>query len=79
MTRLVALYSGGDWNDASVDHVVVKKGLNLTQEYEQYRTWLNRDYKPGSVPFVTFKEWLIDRHKAREAGKKEIEDFWEQD
>ena len=78
--RLVAILGGGDWADASVNHLVVPRNINLALEKEKYEHWYAREYVPpyrrGEHPiFVDFSGWLIKFSGAREAREDEIELF----
>lgn len=80
LERIVAIRSGGDWNDASCDHVAVPAGLDLNAEHECYRRWYENEYcsqlhlAGGRVPYMTFVEWLKTRCGAEDA---KIEEFGE--
>lgn len=86
---LVALLGGGDWFDASVDHLVVPDGTDLDAEYKKYREWYNTVYVPslrrdagyifgvkkGGVEYMTFEGWLLTKCGAVEATEKDITIF----
>jgi hypothetical protein len=56
MGKLVALISGGDWADASVQHLVLPDGMDLEVEKVEYlKTGGYR--KSGKF----FDDWLISR------------------
>ena len=67
---IIAIMSGCDWNDASVDHVVLPDGASIGEEKKAYDVWYKETYCPGlkdesrKVPFLSFPEWLIDRRGA---------------
>lgn len=75
--KLVAVLGGGDWNDASVDHLVCPSTMDLNKEKEMYNKWYRTycDSMKGEnkIEYQTFVEWLIKRG-ARQA-EKEIEIF----
>ena len=86
--RYVAIFGGGDWYDASVDHVVVPADLDLEAARERYRTWYKDEYSASfgpdpanphrrtqltRVPYWSFAQYL----KAREgASPADIEEVW---
>lgn len=66
------ILGGGDWTDASVDHVYAPVGFDLDAANDSYQRWLSDDYWPalsrwnkiiGAVQpeFLGFPEWLV-RH-----------------
>ena len=79
--RIVAIRSGGDWNDASCNHVVVPVHLDLDNEHARYRRWYKEEYcselhlAGGRVPYMTFVEWLKSRCGAEEALIEEFGDI----
>ena len=67
MTELktVAIYSGGDWTDASCVHVAVPKDMDLKKAYQEYNDWYQNEYsikyKLGARPkYFNFNEWLVE-------------------
>ena len=81
MTRIAAILGGGDWTDASVDHLVLPEGMDVDTEREQWRTWVHDVHsmqihdgrKPEYiVKYIGLCEWLIS-HGAREASDTEVE------
>ena len=71
--RLVALL-GGDWYDASVDHLLIPDGMDLKKEMEAWKEWVQKVYgQPGSdVPYIFFPDWLV-QHGAQKATSEEVE------
>jgi len=56
--RIVALYSGSDWCDASVDHLVIPEDLNLDEAYKRYKEWYSTVYKPN-LDSRRYKPWYL--------------------
>ena len=85
--KLVAVFSGGDWDDANVDHVVVRVGLDIQKEYEHYQDWHVNVYRKSlisrhpdgprmfltNVKHMSFSEWLAKA--GRHATDDDIEVF----
>lgn len=81
MSRIVALMSGGDWYDASVEHLVIQDDVILELEYKLYRAWYEDKYCPAlrsqnRIDFMTFSQWLINKG-ARETTDNEVLEYWE--
>ena len=57
--KIVAILGGGDWADASVEHVAVPNNMDIMQMYDQYREDIYNE------KWVSFREWLM-QHGARE-------------
>jgi hypothetical protein len=68
MPRLVAILGGGDWADASVEHLVVPDNMNVEAE----RTLYIHAPKAPYCRWETFAEWLKKRG-GREANECDIE------
>lgn len=80
--RLAAILGGGDWADASVDHVKLKQDINLDDIKKEYGAWYRNEYCSylGTTPrpeYYTFVEWLINHEYAIKATGKDIEIFEE--
>ena len=81
-TKVVAILSGGDWYDASVDHVVVPPGLNLDAAKSKWNAWHHDVYYPemetarslgSKLPeYFTFPKYLIEFCGARDAGDDDV-------
>lgn len=79
--RIVAILGGGDWSDASVDHVIVPSGSDLDALHKQYDRWYRGDYLPAlrrgeKSGFATFPDWLVKTGHASSADASEVE-VWE--
>ncbi len=86
--RLVAVLGGGDWADASVDHLVIPVGVDLEAAKQAYQQWYREVYctqpnmyvhagvpDPDRIEYLTFTAWLQTHHGAREATESDIEVF----
>jgi len=58
--NLYAICGGGDWNDASVEHLILPDGLDIDEEKIKWRTWYREKYagKKG-VEYIFFIDWLL--------------------
>lgn len=77
---IYAILDGGDWADASVDHLVVPDSMDIEKESVDWRVWYNKIYLPslhvkGSLSYINFTEWLISKG-AREPNDDELIEFW---
>ena len=87
--RLVAILGGGDWTDASVDHLTIPIELDLKQVLVEYKEWYSewrlRNMSPWSPPprpeepYWSFTEWLKRFKGAQIAAETDIELFNEDD
>lgn len=80
--RLVAVFGGGDWADASVDHIIVPSDVRMEEVKRAYDQWYRNDYCPalnaGTRPtFYTLPQFAIERFGAAVATDADIEEFWE--
>jgi hypothetical protein len=75
--RTVAIFSGGDWCDASVDHINIDDSFDLALALLEYKEWLRLKVhvKPRLHEYLTFTEWLIQNKGAQESDL--VEEFWE--
>ena len=77
-SKIYAICSGGDWADASVDHLVIPEGIDMEKEAwkcNKYRVEIF--YKDRSKKYYTFVNWLIEKCGARKTTEDELEEFWE--
>lgn len=82
--RLVAILGGGDWADASVDHMALPDGMDPEAMRAKYEDWYRNSYcagpsdpnrgllQPPSCRYMTFPEFLISRG-ARYTTEAELE------
>ena len=81
--RVICITSGGDWADASVDHVKVPADCNLNTAYDGYRKWLEDVYwpqchdRPRKIKSLTFPEWLMQERGATGITSADMEYFHE--
>lgn len=75
--KLYAICSGGDWYDASVEHLILPDNLDINEEKEKWRTWYREEYSPGEVKYISFVDWLLKAgaHKPTEEEVTVYEDF----
>ncbi len=60
--RTVAILGGGDWYDASVDHIQVPNDMNMNkmnQEYTKKYGYLAR--QESGIEYMSFIDWLLER------------------
>lgn len=74
--------SGGDWTDASVEHIVLNADIDLREKKAIWDKWYKDEYCPvydtdKRIEFYTFTEWLLHSGIARKTTKFEVEEFWE--
>lgn len=78
--KMIAIKGGGEWNDASVDHIVGPLDLNLENANKEYRKWYEEIYLPtrtAKTQYLDFASWLIKNKKCRYVTENELEIFWE--
>jgi len=75
-TRIVAILGGGDWYDASVDHLVVPAGLDIEAEHKKYNAWY-REFRAGKFSkYINFTKWLEMHAGARPTTEEEVEEYF---
>ena len=75
MTKLVAIISGGDWYDASVEHIVLPKNSDMDKLKAEYDARDETERK--KFPYYNFTGWLKAYHGARDATEDECLIYWE--
>jgi len=55
--RIIALFDGGDWNDASVDHLEVPDDMDLSEMQEEYDNRYEKRDKEGK--YTSFQDFLL--------------------
>jgi len=64
---ITAIYSGSDWSDANVSHVILPAGTTIVKEEAAWRAWYEDVYckqpKPlGSIKkYKTLAEFIVER------------------
>jgi len=63
--RIYAILGGGDWADASVDHVVLDKDVDLEKMAREWHDWYQRIYIPAlrageSLAYLDLADWLLE-------------------
>jgi len=75
--RLYAICSGGDWNDASVDHLILPDSLDIDEEKKKWRTWYGEEYyRKKGVKYISFVDWLL-KAGARAPTEEEVTVWWD--
>ena len=79
--KLAAIMGGGDWADASVDHLLIPDDMKLEVEKDRWNWWYQNVYVldihvSGKVRYISFTDWL-KQHGAKEATENEIIEFWD--
>jgi hypothetical protein len=72
--KIAAIMDGGDWYDASVEHLVIPIDMNLKQQKEEYDNWYYDRNRPPQN-YDSFTDWLKKRG-ARETTEDEVLEFW---
>lgn len=76
--KIVAIMSGGDWMDASVEHLIIPNTLNLEEQKHLYDDWYKKIYCQNlkTTTYISFIDFLINKG-ARKTTSKELEEFWD--
>lgn len=73
--KTVALLSGGDWADASVDLLDIPDDMDVESVKEEWREWYNTMYRPsirtGRIKFKTVVDLLLEKG----ATRSDIEEY----
>jgi len=87
MTKLVAILGGGDWTDASVEHVVINDDVDLDEQKLLYDNWYKTVYRvqmsewaDGKVKkpeWFSFSEYLVKNEFARKANENDVVEFFD--
>ena len=75
--RLCAIFSGQDWADASIDHIVIPDSVDIEQARTDWNSWYLQEYCPAlkageKVVYMDFVEWLINQHDGRHATDDDL-------
>jgi hypothetical protein len=62
---ILAILGGGDWYDASVDHLKIPEGRDVEADIKSYPKY-DRDHK-GSL-----MQWLIDKYGYEQCTTEEL-------
>lgn len=81
MAKIYAICCGGDWADASVDHLILPDGMDIEKESELREKWLREEYHPKTrkddqPQYKSLTDWLKGKG-ACEPTLDELEEFWE--
>ena len=74
--KVIAIFGGGDWYDASVDHLVLPEGMNLQEELKKHKEWVRNEYRSGKAPYKDFFTHLKEKG-ARDPNEDELEIIYE--
>lgn len=82
MSKIIAVLGGGDWNDASVDHLILLGNVDLEKEKQRHEKWCREVYIPnlnaGRRPaYYNFTEWLVKEGLARKTTEDELIEIYE--
>ena len=82
MSKLIAVMSGGDWCDASVNFLVLPDGMDLEQQKILYSKYLEHRRKifmeeNESLPYWSLAEWF-ERGGAITPEDDIIEEVWDE-
>ena len=80
--KITAIMSGWDWNDASIDFLVLPEGSDTEALNLEYRQWYRRwDATHGPARtregYRTFVDWLKAKKGAVKPSAEVLEEFWE--
>jgi len=79
-TKIYAICSGGDWYDASVDHVIVPEGINIEDESKKCEWYYYNVYckkEVGKRKYYNLTSWLVEKCGGRAPTEDELEVVWE--
>ena len=79
--KIIAICGGGDWADASVEHLILPDDLDLDKEQTAHRTWYRDEYSPDTrsgknLEYFSLVDWLKQRG-AREPTEDELDVRWD--
>lgn len=79
--KIIAICSGGDWADASVEHLILPKGVSLDEEYADYQDWYQNEFmvrrcNGENVEYMSLVDWLR-KHGATEPPDDKLEIIFE--
>lgn len=90
MSKIYAIMGGGDWADASVDHIVFDQGYEgwfekLVEDWKEYRQMRSDIMRINAMdgtrnpvpPWVNMSDWLL-ANGGRRPTKDELEEVWDE-
>ncbi len=77
--KIVAIYSGGDWADASCEIIELNQNIDLKSKRKEYEKWYEYVYLPKyrnleGPKYYNFVEWL--KHFCGAKDAENIETIW---
>ena len=81
--KIIAIMGGGDWVDASVNHIVPLGDFSMEELEIKYKNWYNTIYLPtvkevkNTLNYKSIDEWLIENNFARRPNEDELEEYWD--
>ena len=75
MNKIYAILGGGDWYDASVDHIILPEGVKIDEAKAQYSEWLRNKFRNPGERYRSFPGWLCEFVGARRPTSDELEEF----
>ncbi len=74
--KIWAIMGGGDWADASVEHLILPDGIDIEAEHKNHLWWYYNEYFPEMKNYLNFTDWL-KKLGAKEPTRDELECFEE--
>jgi hypothetical protein len=86
---VLAVLGGGDWYDASVEHYVVSRSVDMDKEMDKYKRWRRNvqdplfekwkegGRKPPYPDFLHFTDWLLQNGTIRDPNDDELVVFYD--
>lgn len=76
--KIWAICGGGDWNDASVEHLVLPDGMDITEERKNHRQAMREYHSKKTAESWPghFVEYLVSKG-AVVPLEEQLEEYWE--
>ena len=76
-SHLCAVISGGDWYDASVDHIVLPESCDIEAARLERESWYENEYRPklgteNHIEYLSLSDWLIEKCGGRYATDDDL-------
>ena len=81
MAKITAIHGGGDWNDASVNYLILPDGMEFEEELKLWEDWYTKEYcaalRAGERPTYTYiVDWLKNKG-AIEPSEDQLDIVWD--